>query len=163
METGQENGSVSILPKSPGLPRGTFQPWARGPANSLALRKSSFPCLFDHLLLTLAVFHLSRTIHALKKYEFSHKFEIWAQETEEMILDVPFIEDDGKCQQELMGKKYLSSHLSQKGEMLHGYRQTLKAPGGLAKLKHTALSAPDLTEDSVEELAPGVISKFSVL
>lgn len=30
--------------------------------------------------------------------------------------------------------------------------QTLKASGRLAKLKHTALSAPDLTEGSVVEL-----------
>lgn len=111
----------------------------------------------------LSSFPLIKYNSALKKYETSHKFEMWGQETEEMILEVPFNEDDGKCQQELTGKTFLSSHLPQKGEMLHSYRQTLNASGGLAKLNYTALSAPDLTEDSVEELAPGVISKFSLL
>lgn len=49
---------------------------------SLALGKTTFPPLFFHLLLILAVFYISSTINSLKEYESSHKFKIWGQEIE---------------------------------------------------------------------------------
>lgn len=47
----------------------------------------------------------------------------------------------------LTGKNFQISLITE-GKMLHCCKQTLKASGRLAKLKHTALSALDLTEDS---------------